>query len=309
MPRKVTQEEYISKVTALHGGKYTYEKLLYTVDANKVEITCPEHGSWWQSASSHKQGVGCNHCGREATRSAHADSKEAFIKKAKIVHGESYKYDLVEYRNLLTHVIVTCHQHGNFNITPGNHLSGKGCVECWKQRRWGLLLKSNEDFVKDCKEIHGGTYDYSETNYTGSHLRVSVNCRVHGKFRITATAHLTGTGCNKCNKHGFNRGNRGLFYVLSAGNITKVGITNKTVESRANQISKSSGFNFSPNVVFEFEEGSQAWAVEKKTLTYLRSKCLQVSAQFDGSTECFVNVDLKDLLSFITPLATASVTQ
>ena len=41
---------------------------------------------------------------------------EEFIKKAKYTHGDKYNYNLVEYINAITKVIIVCKKHGKFKI-------------------------------------------------------------------------------------------------------------------------------------------------------------------------------------------------
>lgn len=56
-------ETFIEQAREVHGSKYDYSKTQYTLNKNKVEIICPEHGSFWQAASSHLSGSGCSACG------------------------------------------------------------------------------------------------------------------------------------------------------------------------------------------------------------------------------------------------------
>jgi len=58
----LTVEKVIAQFRAKQGQKYDYSKVHYTNDSTKVEIICPEHGSFWQTPSDHKQGCGCPVC-------------------------------------------------------------------------------------------------------------------------------------------------------------------------------------------------------------------------------------------------------
>lgn len=57
---------------------------------------------------------------------------EQFIKEAVATHGDRYDYSNTEYTNAQTKVKIVCRTHGEFNIKPGNHISGSksGCPEC-----------------------------------------------------------------------------------------------------------------------------------------------------------------------------------
>ena len=55
---------------------------------------------------------------------------EEFIAKAEQIHGARYTYSKVNYIDAKTKVIIICPIHGDFEQTPNNHLSGKGCKNC-----------------------------------------------------------------------------------------------------------------------------------------------------------------------------------
>jgi len=57
-----------------------------------------------------------------------------------------------------------------------------------------------KNFIQKAKSVHGNKYDYSETNYVNSQLKVIIICKKHGKFLQTPNSHLNGTNCKKC-KH------------------------------------------------------------------------------------------------------------
>lgn len=59
-------------------------------------------------------------------------------------------------------------------------------------------LKTNEQFIKECIEIHGNKYDYSETFYTGAHNVITIICPIHGSFQQKAYSHVQGCGCLEC---------------------------------------------------------------------------------------------------------------
>jgi hypothetical protein len=61
-------------------------------------------------------------------------TKESFIAKARQVHGDKYSYDKVEYKNNSTHVTIGCPIHGDFLQTPYNHLDGRGCPDCGREK-------------------------------------------------------------------------------------------------------------------------------------------------------------------------------
>jgi predicted RNA-binding Zn-ribbon protein involved in translation (DUF1610 family) len=62
--RRLSTEEFIERAREIHGGKYDYSKAVYITGHDKVEIICPEHGVFWQSAVNHTKGnkAGCPGC-------------------------------------------------------------------------------------------------------------------------------------------------------------------------------------------------------------------------------------------------------
>lgn len=62
--RRLTTDEFIARARDAHGDKYDYSKCVYVAGHGKVEIVCPTHGSFWQSAVNHTKGnkAGCPGC-------------------------------------------------------------------------------------------------------------------------------------------------------------------------------------------------------------------------------------------------------
>lgn len=59
-----TAEQFKSKANIVHKHKYTYELVVYNGSFVKVIITCPIHGQFVQTPSSHISGHGCTACNR-----------------------------------------------------------------------------------------------------------------------------------------------------------------------------------------------------------------------------------------------------
>ena len=121
-------------------------------------------------------------------------SNEDFIAKAYSLHGDKYDYSKVEYINSKTKVCIICPVHGEFWITPNEHLLGHGCKKCYHDRK----KITTEEFIRRAKEIHGDKYDYSKVEYVNSFVKVCIICPKHGEFWQTPHGHLKGNGCPKC---------------------------------------------------------------------------------------------------------------
>ena len=61
--RTIGLDEFIRQSNIVHHNKYDYSKSVYRSVNHKIEIICPEHGSFWQQASYHLIGQnGCKRC-------------------------------------------------------------------------------------------------------------------------------------------------------------------------------------------------------------------------------------------------------
>ena len=197
------KERFIIKAKERHGDKYDYSKVEYVNAHTKVCIICPIHGEFWITPNSHLNGCACSQCGRNKKMTT-----EEFIEKARKIHGDKYDYSKVEYVNANTKVCVICPIHGEFYVSPANHLRERGCPKCRTRKELVgkysvtkpmVIRKHNiQTFVEKAKKVHNNKYDYSKVEYINSHSKVCIICPIHGEFWITPCRHLGGQGCKKC---------------------------------------------------------------------------------------------------------------
>lgn len=131
---------FVDRAIKVHGDKYTYDNVVYTKSSEKVLITCPAHGDFPQTPSEHLQGSGCKKCANEQNAKRNLKPFEVFVEEANNIHDHKYTYDDSTYlgARILTRVI--CKDHGEFWVTPDNHLSKQsGCPNCVHQ------ISSHED--------------------------------------------------------------------------------------------------------------------------------------------------------------------
>ena len=186
--KKLTTESFIERVKSKYGDRYDYSKVKYKNNYTKVEIICPEHGSFWQKPDSHLRGSGCPVC--FGTKKL---TIEEFIERANKKHGDRYDYSKAYYKNAHTKVEITCRFHGSFWQRPSEHLSGAGCLACS-----GTNKLTTEEFIVRANKKHGGRYDYSKVNYRNSYTKVEIICKIHGSFWQKPSGHLNGQGCPSC---------------------------------------------------------------------------------------------------------------
>ena len=120
-------DEFIIKAVLKHGYRYDYKKSRYINNVSKVIITCKEHGDFLKSPDKHLAGQGCQKCSGKGRINTYD-----FIIKSNSIHNFRYKYEKTICKKVSEKVIVTCCRHGDFSVTPSNHLKGRGCPGCSK---------------------------------------------------------------------------------------------------------------------------------------------------------------------------------
>lgn len=60
--------------------------------------------------------------------------------------------------------------------------------------------KYAELFVPKSRAVHGDKYAYGRVSYTGSKVKVSIECKKHGVFKQRPNDHLRGKGCPDCKR-------------------------------------------------------------------------------------------------------------
>jgi hypothetical protein len=130
---------FIEKAKKIHGEKYDYTNSVYVNCKTKLIISCKVHGDFLQKAGCHLEGKGCYECGKQkrSDKNWPCQTKEDFIKKARLIHGYKYNYDNSIIGYAMDKSIFVCPDHGEFKQSPNKHLQGRGCGFCG-------LMKSGE---------------------------------------------------------------------------------------------------------------------------------------------------------------------
>lgn len=220
-----------------------------------------------------------------------------FIDKARAVHGNKYEYAEVDYVSSITKVIITCPRHGNFAQTPAEHIRGKGCKSCAKRPDY-----TTESFIQKASVVHKDRYEYSKAVYINSGTKVCITCKIHGDFMQGPTQHCLGQGCASCTKMGYNPRRPSCLYVLKCDEQIKVGITSRDIQERLKEVKRFSGKEFQLIFFIRFQDGFTPPAIESILLKELRDKYETPSCSYNGSTECFIDVNEELLLQKITKI-------
>jgi protein-arginine kinase activator protein McsA len=300
-PRRVDLVEFLSRAKEKHGERYDYSSVEYKNTSTHVNIRCHDHGIFAQTPTQHyRGGQGCPKCAYEEKARAKRSNTETFVQEAKKRNGGNFDYSLVHYSDSQTPVEVICKTcNTNFKQRPSVHLLGSGCPACANADKKERYTLSTEEYVEKAKTIfQDSEYCYKGTVYTYSKDKIEVFCNCcKSTFKIRADVHLRGHGCPCKTTHGFDFTRPGTLYILECGPITKIGITSHEVSRRIKDISRSYGVNFNLVTEFEVEDPRLCSDVETEMLRYLRSCYKQPNDKFDGYTECFYDVDQRDLIN------------
>lgn len=126
-----TTKNFESRCRVVHGDKYDYSKVLYESNMTKVVIVCPVHGEFAQAPAEHWSGSGCKKCGTDRVKKALTKTFKQFEQQARLVHDRKYTYTESTYIGSRSEVSCTCPTHGEFFVTPDNHINKlSGCPKC-----------------------------------------------------------------------------------------------------------------------------------------------------------------------------------
>jgi hypothetical protein len=56
MGKLLTTEEFITRASKVHGGKFSYDKVVYKNKLSRIVVTCPKHGDYEVTATVHMLG-------------------------------------------------------------------------------------------------------------------------------------------------------------------------------------------------------------------------------------------------------------
>lgn len=183
-------QEFIKRSKEKHGDRFDYSKSEFVSSTEKIIVTCRVHGDFPVAPYSHMNGTGCARCSGKAKKTT-----ESFVADMQTMNPH-FDYSNVVYVNTMTPVHVVCDKGHSFWPTPNNHQKGFGCPVCY-----GHQKQDQEDFIAECKRVHGNKYDYSKVDYKGSQEYITVICTEHGEFEQLASCHKVGQGCSRCAGH------------------------------------------------------------------------------------------------------------
>lgn len=291
---KYTTKRFIEDARKIHGDFYDYSISEYKGSQEFLDVICPIHGKFSQRAAIHLSGSGCQECAGIRMGAAHVVSAEEFDKLAKEKRSD-FTYNLADYVNATTPMNFTCAKHRTIhNQKPTAYLAGNvACMACRGK------IHSKDSFIERAREVHGDKYNYSVGEYKGTKKNYTIICPVGHIFNQTPHNHTAGKhGCPSCGPCGFDARKDSWLYVLSAQGMSKIGITNRSANIRAKSISKSAGIDFKVEAEYKLD-GQFCSDLESLLLKTYRGTHKNPEIQFQGSSECFLDLDTEDIKSGI----------
>ena len=151
------------------------------------------------------KGIGCPKCSVKASAEKRTLTTRNWVKSAREIHGMKYRYHKSVYVNAKTKLIVTCRRHGEWSVTPTNHVHNeRGCPRCSGRqanvvRRVTKKRVDQAEFLRRAEQAHPEQrYSYAKSVYRRSTDGVVVTCRDHGDFTIRPHNLWQGGGCPGC---------------------------------------------------------------------------------------------------------------
>jgi len=125
MPKKLTQEEFIRRVSIIHPH-YNFSNTIYINHKYKIKFICNKHGEVESLPQTVLNSSKCGECHKENKKeysylSKYKWSQERFINECIKIHP-IFDYSLVDYKSQTKNVNIKCKEHGVFNIRPESFL-------------------------------------------------------------------------------------------------------------------------------------------------------------------------------------------
>jgi hypothetical protein len=192
-------QSFIEKAKSIHLNLYDYSNAVYKSSQSPLEIICLIHGSFWQRPSKHWRGQGCRKCANSKKNDNMRKSTEQFIIDSKAIFGDKFLYTNTIYTGRRKHLIITCKEHGDFEVEPRKHFEKDGgCRGCSNNKSKSEQRDDLKTFINKAVLIHGELHLYNKAVYINSKTKIEITCRKHGSFWQRPGSHLDGVGCPKC---------------------------------------------------------------------------------------------------------------
>lgn len=193
-----TDENFIAELESIYGNKFDYSKTSYVRNHELATVICNKHGEMNIKAKDLINGHGCFFCSiLSIKKEKRKSSIDWFIDSSREIYGHRFSYRKFEYSGYDKSSILTCLKHGDFQVSPYNHLvMNIGCFKCKKESN----SLCNYVFMKKALLINGEAYGYKFKNCISQDSNLVVICSKHGEVIKSSEDVLSGKCCDKCEK-------------------------------------------------------------------------------------------------------------
>ena len=122
---RYTNSQFLSKAREVWGDRWDYSQTEYEGMANRITVSCREHGPFEQLPGEHLHGsLGCLMC--------RGVDSASLLEKASAVWGDRWDYSKTLFgQGSGAKKVFICKEHGEFIQIWGDHLRGQvGCSKC-----------------------------------------------------------------------------------------------------------------------------------------------------------------------------------
>lgn len=254
MPRKITHEEFISRLEQLNKDR---DKKVYLVEGKyvnqsyKLLFECQHKHQWYARPGNIMIGQGCKQCKLTCDSQKKRAPYQDIVEQLKQVHNNKFEYIESSYISKMKKMDAMCPIHGKFSFVPFEHIEFKRtCPDCSQEERH---LTNYENFVKKANTVHNNKYSYPFYEPNGNE-KISIICKHHGSFKQKRDDHIKGHGCPKCVNTSISiKQISWLNYIMKEQNIFIQHACNKG-EYRIPELNNRSvdGFCAETNTVYQF---------------------------------------------------------
>lgn len=162
----LSKDIVIERFKSVHGDLYNYSEFIYVDAHTKGIIICPIHGKFSQSYTdhyllSHK----CPGCAGVVKL-----TNDDFISRALLLHNDKYDYSKTNYISSNEKVLVTCKEHGDFEVFASNHTHKQsGCPKCSNH-----ISKAQIEIYEFVKSFDNSTILEDRESYSGLFLDIFI---------------------------------------------------------------------------------------------------------------------------------------
>lgn len=125
---------------------------------------------------------------------------DQFIERARERYGDRFAYDRCAYKNMKTHVCITCPEHGDVMVHPESFLVKvrHGCPKCGMRHAKKPPQYTTESLIAKYRAIWGEEFDYSEVVYEAWEEKVKIRHRECGRVMWQVPGSHFRHGCLPC---------------------------------------------------------------------------------------------------------------